>query len=173
VNRVLRPRFALVLALVLSGCGYNLAGRGAFLPEHIKVLGIPPFDSAVPRATVSEKLTDAVTREFVSRGRYKVVPGTSGADALLTGNVTGFITTPIAFDADGRATRAVLTVTAGVTLRDLRADQVVYENPAFQFRSELELGEDTTDYYDPEAEAIDEIARNFARSLVATMLEGF
>jgi outer membrane lipopolysaccharide assembly protein LptE/RlpB len=160
-------------ALFLAACGYNLAGRGTFLPERIKVLGIPPFDSAIPRATVSEKLTAAVTREFVSRGRYKVVPGTGGADAVLTGNVTGFLTTPIAFDDQGRATRAVLTVTAGVTLRDVREGQVLYENPAFQFRSELELGENTQDFYDPESEAVDEIARNFARSLVATMSEGF
>lgn len=170
-----RIRFA-CLALVLAGnggCGYHLAGKGSFLPTRIKVLGIPPFDSSVPRLQLSEDFTEAVTREFLSRGHYKVVSGAQGADALLTGNVTGFLTTPIAFDDAGRATRSLLTVTAGVTLRDLRENAVLYENPGFQFRSELELGSESGDFFDPESEAIDEIARNFARSLVATMVEGF
>jgi hypothetical protein len=35
------------LALVLmftSACGYALAGRGSFLPEYIRVVGIPAFE---------------------------------------------------------------------------------------------------------------------------------
>ena len=40
--------YVLLLALAtsaLSGCGYALAGRGSFLPERIKVIGIPPKDT--------------------------------------------------------------------------------------------------------------------------------
>ena len=32
-------------ALLGSGCGYALAGRGSFLPEYIRVVGIPPIEN--------------------------------------------------------------------------------------------------------------------------------
>ena len=31
-----------------ASCGYALAGRGSFLPEYIKTLGIPMFGNATP-----------------------------------------------------------------------------------------------------------------------------
>ena len=165
-------RVALCCVLTVPGCGYNLAGRGSFLPERIKTLGIPPFDSTVPRREVIEKLTREVTRAFISRGGYKVVPGSASADALLTGTITGLILTPIAFDNSGRATRARLSITAGVKLVDLRDQIVLYESPGFQFGSDVELTGDQ-DLFDPESTAIDPIARDFARSLVSTVVEGF
>jgi hypothetical protein len=29
--------------VLLPGCGYSLAGRGSFLPDYIKVIGVPTF----------------------------------------------------------------------------------------------------------------------------------
>ena len=50
---------------------------------------------------------------------------------------------------------------------------MIYENRSFNFRSEFELSEDAEDFYDPESEVVEEIAVQFARSLVSAMLEGF
>src|SRR5256885_3619949 len=105
---------ALAAALCLgTGCGYHLQGRGSFLPVQIRSIGVPPFQSAVARREVGEKLTAAVTKEFLSRGGYKIEPSREGVDAVLDGTITGFTQTPIAFDADGRANPALLTITAG------------------------------------------------------------
>ena len=38
-----------VLCVCTAGCGYALAGRGSFLPEYIKTIGVPAF---VNRTTV-------------------------------------------------------------------------------------------------------------------------
>ncbi len=32
-------------AVACSGCGYTLAGRGAFLPDYIRTIGIPMFEN--------------------------------------------------------------------------------------------------------------------------------
>src|SRR5688500_9816650 len=139
-------RLALLLLLPsLASCGYHLAGRGSFLPATIKTLGIPPFDSAVPRQDLPTQRTDAVPREFLRRGGYAIVPRAEGADAVLIGRLSGLIVTPIAVDESGRQTRALITITAGVTLRDVRENRTLYENAAFQFRTELEPGQDDTD----------------------------
>jgi len=49
------PRTALVLASLLavatltgSGCGYTLVGRGSFLPDYIKTIGVPTFENRTP-----------------------------------------------------------------------------------------------------------------------------
>ena len=46
-RREMRMRAALILMLALatSGCGYALAGRGSFLPENIRIVGIPPIEN--------------------------------------------------------------------------------------------------------------------------------
>ena len=33
----------LLAVLAHAGCGYSLAGRGSFLPEYIKRIGVPLF----------------------------------------------------------------------------------------------------------------------------------
>lgn len=180
IRATLRRWCSLVLVGVVgviapAGCGYNLAGRGSFLPSHIRTIGVPPFDSIVPRAIVVEEITSAVTREFISRGGYKIVPAEVGADAVLKGSIIGFNETPIAFDSDGRATRSVLSVSASVSMRDLHEARTLYENPAFQFRVELELDTERIlgDFQDPESDAIKVLSEEFAKTLVATVVEGF
>lgn len=180
MNRIHRRACLILVAVALivpagfaPGCGYHLQGRGSFLPLRIKSIGIPAFQSAIAKREVVEKITDAVTKEFLSRGGYKIQPSRDGVDAVLDGTIIGFAQTPIAFDADGRANRALLTITAGVVMRDLVESKTLYESPAFQFRSEIELSRGGSDFFDPESEGIDQISREFARSLVATIVEGF
>src|SRR5262247_3825454 len=78
-----------VLAGVLgSGCGYSLAGRGSFLPAYIRTIGIPTFTNRTPVFNLETLLTQKVRAEFIGRGKYQVLPQTSGVDALLIGDVT-------------------------------------------------------------------------------------
>jgi len=41
----MKAALIVTLALVTSGCGYALAGRGSFLPDYIRVVGIPPIEN--------------------------------------------------------------------------------------------------------------------------------
>ena len=82
-----RPLDGVVLALpILAGslgtasCGYALAGRGSFLPDYIRTLGIPMFGNATPYQTVEQVFTQKVRLEFQSSRRYTVVPTDEGAD---------------------------------------------------------------------------------------------
>ena len=46
MNRI--PIVVLIAALASTSCGYTLAGRGSFLPETIKTIGVPDFDNRTP-----------------------------------------------------------------------------------------------------------------------------
>lgn len=174
-GRARRKVAVLVAALALAmlhGCGYVLVGTGAFLPEYIQTVSIPTFENLTSRFEVEVRITDAVTREFVSRGDFTVVAESQDADAELVGTITGFSITPIGLGEE-EATNYLVTILAQVTFRDLVQNRVMYSNNAFQFRDQFELEESPGEFFDVSNVAVDEIALEFARSVVASILEGF
>jgi len=42
---------SVVCFLLLPGCGYSLAGRGSFLPDYIKTIGVPTFANHTASST--------------------------------------------------------------------------------------------------------------------------
>ena len=72
-----------------SSCGYALAGRGSFLPDYIKTIGIPPFVNRTAVFNLETTITEKMRSEFISRGRYQILPAAEGVDAVLTGEVAG------------------------------------------------------------------------------------
>ena len=102
--------------LCAPGCGYSLAGRGSFLPSYIKKIGVPAFTNRSTVFNLETLLTQKVRAEFIGRGKYQVLPESTGVDALLTGEVTAVSVAPSSFNPQtqlasrytwGRAARAV------------------------------------------------------------------
>ena len=59
VRKLFAP-VVLIAALASTSCGYTLAGRGSFLPETIKTIGVPDFDNRTPYFEVGQVLTSVV-----------------------------------------------------------------------------------------------------------------
>lgn len=180
--KVTRRGFVEAVALGAAGlawpsCGYSLAGRGNFLPDYIKVIGIPPFvnHSSVPN--IDQVLTEATSTEFIGRGRH-VQPAAEGADAVLTATITGVATSPINFTNGRQASRVQIIVTADVEFRDTHADKVLWANKAVQVRDEYDISS-TTNPNDPNAflsgdvNARQRLAKAFAQQVVTSILEAF
>jgi hypothetical protein len=178
---VVRALSLVVLALATlggAGCGYALAGRGSFLPETIKTIGIPSFANRTTIFNFETLLTEKVRAEFIGRGKYKTLPDGSGVDALLTGEVLSAVLTPVSFTIDQLASRYALTVTARIELRDVRASKVLWENPSMVFRQEYEAQSGTTAqdpaaFFGQDTNALDRMATDFARTIVSSILEAF
>ena len=49
------------VVMVTSACGYALAGRGSFLPDYIRVVGIPAFENKTESPTLSGNATETPT----------------------------------------------------------------------------------------------------------------
>jgi outer membrane lipopolysaccharide assembly protein LptE/RlpB len=169
---------ALVLAvLVQSGCGYSLAGRGSFLPEYIKRIGVPLFTNQTPVFELDRQLTERVRGEFIGRGKYTITTESTGADAVLTGVITSVTLAPNALNSAQQATRYVLTLTVSAEFKDLHANKVLWSNPSMQYREEFSL--DPTNALDPstflgqDLTARERIANELARTLVSAILEAF
>jgi lipopolysaccharide assembly LptE-like protein len=165
-------------ASLMSGCGYSLAGRGSFLPTYIQIIGIPNFNNRTTFFNVEQILTQKVRAEFIGRGKYKVLPESTGVDAVLSGDITSVGIAPASFNQDQQASRYFITVTAKIEFRDLRANKVLWENPSMSFREEYQVTSATTAvdpnaFFGQEANALERVATDFARTLVSAILEAF
>ena len=161
----------------MSGCGYSLAGRGSFLPEYIRTIGVPQFTNNTPVYDVERRVSDRVRAEL-TRGKYRVLPTDTGTDALLTGEIAAITIAPSSFNDRQHASRYVLVMTARVEFKDMRTGKVLWSNPAMQFRDEFEpttgtSAVDPTAFFGQDTNAMERLATEFARSLVSALLEAF
>jgi hypothetical protein len=166
------------LAILTTGCGYSLAGRGTFLPDYIKIVGVPTFTNRTAVFNLETTLTQKVRAEFIGRGKYQILPQATGVDALLTGEVTAVSIVPSSFAANQLASRYALTMTARIELRDMRENKVLWENPGVSFRQEYEAtsGRNAVDaaaFFQQDTNALDRMASEFARTIVSAILEAF
>jgi hypothetical protein len=170
---------ALVFAGMGSACGYALAGRGSFLPDYIRVVGIPPFENRSSFSQVEQILTDKVRIEFIGRGKYQVIPDATGSDALLSGEVLAISVQPVGFNAQQLASRYLLIWTLKVAFTDARTNEVLWSNDALSVRGEYELSTrgntaiEGASFVDQERSSVDRIASDVARSVVTSILEAF
>ncbi len=177
-GRVLRFVVLAAAVVAMSGCGYSLAGRGSFLPAYIETIGVPTFENSTPIFNLETEITQKVRSELIGRGRYQIVPDTTNADAVLTGEVTNVDVQASSFTGQTIASSYTVTLRARVELRDARDDRVLWENPRLVFRQEYDAQSgdsvfDAAAILGQDAPAYDRITTDFARSVVSAILEAF
>jgi hypothetical protein len=164
--------------VILSACGYSLAGRGSFLPAYIKTVGVPTFTNRTTVFNIETLLTEKVRRELIGRGKYTVLPQGNDVDATLVGEVSSINFAPASFSPTQLASRYTITMTAKLELHDNRANTALWENPSLIFRQDYEATSGTrpTDavaFFGHEANALDRVSSEFARTIVSAILEAF
>lgn len=181
-----RRSFCLQVLYVLCGgalganCGYSLAGRGSFLPAYIKTIGIPAFTNRTPIFNLETLLTSKVRSEFIGRGKYQILPQANDVDGLLNGEVTAVTITPVGFNPqqNNLATSYSVSMTARIEFRDQHENKVLWENPGVMFRQDYPAtsGRSTTDpvaFFQQDANALERMSTEFARTIVSSILEAF
>ena len=177
-RRVAVVVLAASLLPAVSGCGYSLAGRGSFLPEYIRTIGVPLLTNNTPVFDIERRMTDAVRAELSGRGRYTVQPSATAVDAVLLGEIMAITLAPAAFNDQQQATRYALTMIVKVEFRDLKTDKVLWSNPGMQFTEQYDVttlttGLDVTAFLGQDVNAVERLSAEFARALVSAILEAF
>jgi len=164
----------MVMLLLSAACGYHTAGHSVTLPANVQTIAIPAFVNQTQTYKIEQKLTAAVVREMVTRTHYHVLNEPSdSADAILRGTVISTSTSPLTYDSQtGRASSALVVVTARVTLTD-RQGKILYQNPSYLFREEYEVSRELSSFFEEDSPALQRLSREFARTLVSNVLEGF
>ncbi|HSM87931.1 MAG TPA: LPS assembly lipoprotein LptE [Candidatus Limnocylindrales bacterium] len=172
----MRTRVAALLmaTLALAGCGYHAVGHASRLPQTVKVMAVPTFINQTQTYRIEQRLTEDVIRELIARTNYQVVPTErESADAILKGTVLSAQAAPLTYDAQtGRISSAVVTVTMKVSLVD-RSGRVLFENQNYAFREQYQVSREVTSFFEEGTPALQRLSRDFARTLVSDIMEGF
>jgi outer membrane lipopolysaccharide assembly protein LptE/RlpB len=169
-----RSGVAAIFICFTLGCGYHTVGHATQLPESIKTIAVPSFKNETLTYRIEQMLTASVVREFTTRTRYRIVsqPG-DDVDATLLGTVLSTTASPLTYDtATGRAASVLVVVSMKVKLTD-RNGKVLYQNPAYLFREQYEVSQDLSSFFEEDSPAFRRLSQDFARTLVANVLEGF
>jgi hypothetical protein len=164
---------ALVLSMFVDVCGYKQAGKGKSLPPEIKVLAVPVFQNSSLKYRVEQRFTKAVIEEILKRARgINVTTNPDGADAVLNGDIRSFRAAGSILDQQGRTRVWDVRVIVAVTLRDTNTRKILYQNSRLSFEGEYELSDDPQSFFNEENPAVERVAREFAQSIISTILEG-
>jgi Lipopolysaccharide-assembly len=178
VTRGVLLTLTVAAALASASCGYTLAGRGSYLPDTIKTIGVPDFTNRTPYYEVGQTLSQRVRTEFIGRGKYKVLPQETGVDAVLRAQINSITLTPTAFNTSQQATRYAITVSLGIQLVQVSDGKVLWQNQNQTFREEYQLASgggvlDAATFFGQASNAFDRMASDFAQSVVSAILEAF
>ena len=173
--RVAVPTVAFAFAFLASvGCGYHTAGHVVTVPENVKTLAIPAFLNQSQTYRIEQILTSAVVHEFTTRTHYQILNDTSdAADATLHGTVLTTSTSPLTYDSQtGRAESILVVVSMRVSLVD-RQGKILFQNPAYVFREQYQVSQEPSSFFEEDSPAMGRLSRDFAQTLVSSVLEGF
>jgi outer membrane lipopolysaccharide assembly protein LptE/RlpB len=159
-----------------TACGYALAGRGAHLPDYIKVIGVPTFVNKSAVADLDRTLADQVRIELSGR-KYRVESSETG-DAILHVTINSVAQIPVAFDASRQASRIRVTVAVNVDFVDMHTNKSLWSNPSMSYQEEYDVTTGTSvgdpnAFFGQNATALQRLAENFAKAVVTGMLETF
>jgi outer membrane lipopolysaccharide assembly protein LptE/RlpB len=173
----MRIPILLPVALALfgvAGCGYHTLGAATHLPPDVHTLSVPVFATRTEAYHSETVMTGAVIREFATRTRFRVTPNENpNADAVLHGTILKQYTAPLTYNSSTQQSSSfLLTMVVSVTLT-ARDGKVLYENPNYVFRQQYQATTDLADFIQENPAALQRLSRDFARALVADVLEGF
>lgn len=158
--------------LGLTGCGYHSLGAATHLPPDARTLSVPVFTTRTDAYHTEVLLTQAVIREFAARTRLRVTPGTaSDPDAVLRGTILQQTVAPLTFNTTTQQSSSFLiTVVASVTLT-AHDGKILYEDKNYVFRQQYQSTSNLPSFLDESPAAEERLSRDFARQLVADVLE--
>jgi hypothetical protein len=151
-----------------------VAGTASRIPPDVKTIAVPAFKNLSSTFRIEQQLTSAVSREFLERTHYRILPNPPDADAILTGTIKEVRARAITFDINtGRATTLQVQVTAEVKLEDRHSHKLLFSNSNYVFREEYQVSEYPSALFEEDKPALERLSRDLARTLVTDILENF
>ena len=169
-----RAGLAALLLATAVGCGYHVSGNTDLLPKTIHSICIPAFENQSARYKLTDRLPEAISREFIARTRYRIESDPEKADAILKGAVTNYVAYPTVFDqSTGRASGLQTNVTLQINLIERITGKVLFTRPGFEMKQRYEVSLDPRAYFEESEVALSRLSRDVARSVVTAIMENF
>jgi outer membrane lipopolysaccharide assembly protein LptE/RlpB len=161
---------AVLAAVVLAGgCGYSLRGN---LPPHIRTVAVPIFANRTSEPAVEGFITQAVVQAFAANGRLRVVDP-KDADAILEGELVGYLVSAIAFNPNENITAYRLVLTMNLRFRDVRRNTLLFQEVGLQEQADFRVQGQVSQTIARETTVVNQAAAEIARTVVSLAVERF
>ncbi len=174
ITMALAALLSMSLSVLSSSCGYSTGGHASLLPATIQTIAIPPFTNASTRYKITDGLPEAITREFATRTRYKIVVDPAAADAVLHGTVTNYTSGVTVVDpTTGRASAVDIHVWLRLSLEERATGKILFTRPLMDVRERYQISLDPGAFFEESDDAIKRASEQTARQVVSAILENF
>jgi outer membrane lipopolysaccharide assembly protein LptE/RlpB len=167
-------KFLIAAALLLASCGYHVSGHADLMPKTIQTVCIPAFKNATSRYKLTDRLPEAISREFITRTKYHISTDVDTCDAILRGTVINFLANQTTVDpTTGRATAADIHVILSITFTERATGKVLYSNVNFDARERYQISVNPIAYFEESDAGLNRVAMQVSRQVVSAILEKF
>ena len=129
MRKVLRYCLLLLLLLqfVFSSCKMGYSFSGASISPDVKTVAIQTFrnNASLAPPTISQTFTEALKDIFTSQTKLGVVK--RDGDINLEGEITNYLTAPVAIQSNDQAARTRLTITINVRFTNIKDEKQNFE----------------------------------------------
>ncbi len=160
-----------LLALAAGGCGYRLPGESPFGPE-VRTLYVELLENRTLEPFLENGVTDHLVSEIARGGVFTVTDRREEADAVLSGEITGYSSGAIAYDRLDAIVEYRSEMRASAQLRRSRDGKALWKGGA-SWTEEYLASDDKALQEDNETAAIGVIGERLAEELYRRMLESF
>jgi outer membrane lipopolysaccharide assembly protein LptE/RlpB len=163
----------LLLPLILWGCGYQMAGRGASqLPPHLRTIAIPVFENISEEPTIQRPMTEALRRAFITDGRLRLVNHKGNADLVMTGTLTKYWIRAVSFNRLDVATEYWVYLEADILVKD-QVKKKTYLKQKLKTRWDYQADNSVTTSEIARQEALTQTYRVMSQRLVSLVNDKF
>jgi hypothetical protein len=172
--RAVSATLVLAVFLLTATCGYHVGGKADTVPKTVETIAVLPFLNGSNRYKLSDKMQQAISRELVSRTRFRVVRDPDAADAVLQGSLGNVMVYPVVFDpATYKTTVVQISVLVQAKLTDRKTGKVLYNRPLSGIQNSYEVSLYANQYFDESELALERVSTDLARTVVSGILENF
>lgn len=127
MKRFLLGLGAWCLVLGTSSCKINYSFSGASVSPDVKTVSIQTFrnNATLAPPTLSQSITESVKDIFTSQTNLGIV--SSGGDLNFEGEITNYITSPVAIQSNDQAALNRLTITVSVKFTNAKDEKQNFE----------------------------------------------
>jgi len=156
-------------ALVITGCGYHIAGKSGTMPEDISDVTVPVFINSTTKPDIEGIITSAFISEFVT-----TVNVSKDAASIMKGTITSYSLKGVSFTGTDVTQEYRLTVGLSLTVSDKKDGHVIWQDGAITDFEDYKVDtSDVTRTEEVEIAAFKKLSKDVARKIKERMLEGF
>ena len=163
----------IIIASLLSGCGYRFAGEGIELPGSIASVHIKLFENRTKEPYLESVLTESVTYRLARMHNISLVEAPGQADAVLSGEVIQYQLNASAYDRNDAIETYRVTIKVAARLSRVSDGKILWQGESVRFDDFVSSGADITTVEGLERATLRVVAGRIAEDLSWQMASGF